>query len=414
MPEVLEENSIEAKSLAQVRGALLQVKEDPPWGLVREGTTWRLRGHASFRQLLPSLYDLEGLGDARIDSVILRCGKGDMDIEVPNNTSYVWLIAVGDCSGATAVQRTDGRWQVSLKQKVFYLRLQRPVLRLRSERPGAWLVACQHWEAKPADALARARRAGLWPTTWDLDAGAAETTARARPTEADRRELPDQNLPVQVERWRLRAAQELDEDAGPLIKFFETGYRGVRRQYGASEAEKAQRDSGQFAMEEGLLSRKQLRPNGEMALVPMLPVGGSRAILVNGKRYVLTWRNFMLHSMHNTSSGGHVGSVALEARIKEHCWWPNLARDCESWTRRCVHCRAIKGKVVGSSVLVSQRYTSPFRILQIDLITDLRPESEGCLHVLSCVDGFSLWLWLVPLDKKDAGTVAAALYLHVY
>ena len=49
VPEVLEESNFDAKALAQVRGALLQAKEDPPWGSVREGATWRLRGHASLR-----------------------------------------------------------------------------------------------------------------------------------------------------------------------------------------------------------------------------------------------------------------------------------------------------------------------------------------------------------------------------
>eukprot|EP00969_Alexandrium_andersonii_P157117 6945142-Alexandrium_andersonii.AAC.1 len=156
------------------------------------------------------------------------------------------------------------------------------------------------------------------------------------------------------------------------------------------------------------------RPGDDVTLSVAVPSGGVRGVTINGKRYTLGWRSWILWHLHNSTAGGHVGGAALEARVLDVAWWPGLARDVESWVRRCPVCRAIKGRPLGSASWRSERYSAPFRVLQIDLITDLHPESDGCRHVLSAIDGFTEWLWLVPLVDKKPSTVAEALYLSVY
>ena len=44
----------------------------------------------------------------------------------------------------------------------------------------------------------------------------------------------------------------------------------------------------------------------------------------------------------------------------------------------------------------------------------MEPESEGCRYILTAMDVFSLWSWLVPLESKEPSEVAGALYRHVY
>ena len=89
-------------------------------------------------------------------------------------------------------------------------------------------------------------------------------------------------------------------------------------------------------------------------------------------------------------------------------WWGNFHKDCEAWVSRC---RAVKRHTLGSSTWRSERYTAQSRVIQVDLITDLTPASDDKVHILSAIDMFTLWIWLVAIPDKSAITVATAL-LH--
>ena len=153
---------------------------------------------------------------------------------------------------------------------------------------------------------------------------------------------------------------------------------------------------------------------GGSRLLMAVTEGGYRANTVNGKRHVLSWRAWMLHHAHNTAAGGHVGADGVENKILTVGWWSDLRKDCEAWVSRCITCRAIKGHTLGASTWRSERYTSPFRVLQVDLITDLVPISNGYSHILTAIDCFTLWIWLIPIVDKSAISVATALLYGVY
>ena len=122
----------------------------------------------------------------------------------------------------------------------------------------------------------------------------------------------------------------------------------------------------------------------------------------------------MLHHAHNTAAGGHVGAEWVESSILSVGWWTNLHKDCEAWVSRCITCRAVKGHTHGSSTWRSERYTAPSKVIQVDLITDLTPASDDKVHILSAIDMFTLWIWLVAIPDKSAITVATALLHGVY
>ena len=115
---------------------------------------------------------------------------------------------------------------------------------------------------------------------------------------------------VDVERWRLRAAQEDDEEFAPFITLLERGERALRGSYDRSLAESTLMAVSDFEIVDGLLHRKVKTPDGEMASVPAIPDGGVKSALVNGKRMMLTWRNMILHVVHNSTAGGHPGAHA--------------------------------------------------------------------------------------------------------
>ena len=143
-----------------------------------------------------------------------------------------------------------------------------------------------------------------------------------------------------------------------------------------------------------LLAKKVRLANGEYHYVPVIPAGGARAITWSGQKRVLTWRNWILHVLHNSTAGGHVGEHALEQRVLEVAWWKRLGRDCHSWCMRCAVCRAIKGQPQGGTSWRSERYTAPFRVLMVDLVGPLEPESEGNRWILTAMD-------VQPLELAD-------------
>jgi hypothetical protein len=120
---------------------------------------------------------------------------------------------------------------------------------------------------------------------------------------------------LEVERWRIRSLQEEDPELNPYIVLYEKGATELRKLYGQKTAELTMRHQEDFKMSDGILGRWIHLPGGGSRLVMAVPEGGNRAITVNGKRHVLSWRAWMLHHAHNTAAGGHVGAGGVENKI---------------------------------------------------------------------------------------------------
>ena len=88
---------------------------------------------------------------------------------------------------------------------------------------------------------------------------------------------------VDVERWRLRAAQEEDEEFAPFITLLERGERTLRGSYDRSTAESTLMAVGDYEAVDGLLHRRVRTPEGEMTSVPVIPDGGVKSAIVNGR-----------------------------------------------------------------------------------------------------------------------------------
>ena len=145
-------------------------------------------------------------------------------------------------------------------------------------------------------------------------------------------------------------------------------------------------------------------------IVTVIREGGARSIGASGQRRVLTWKAWVLHHAYTTAASGHVGAHGVESKIRTVGWWSNLHKDREAWVSRCITRCAVKGHTLGTSTWRSERHTAPFRMTQMDLITDLAPASEEKQHILPAIDLlFTLWKWLAAIPDKKAITVATAL-----
>lgn len=120
------------------------------------------------------------------------------------------------------------------------------------------------------------------------------------------------------------------------------------------------------------------------------------------------FRRTVFNTIHRLAHPGVKATVKL---VKQRFVWPGIDADCRHWARACVECQRAKitrhvTAPLGSFSLPSRR----FEHVHLDLI--IMPYSEGFRYCLTCIDRFTRWPEVVPLENQEAETVARAFYTH--
>ncbi len=107
-------------------------------------------------------------------------------------------------------------------------------------------------------------------------------------------------------------------------------------------------------------------------------------------QYVPRLRTQLVHSVHSSLGTGHPGANATLSLLKDHYWWPNMARDVRRSVQGCEECAISKSprNLPASKFLPLPVPNRPWSHIGVDFITDL-PVSEGNACFLVVVDRFS-------------------------
>ncbi|XP_065177095.1 uncharacterized protein LOC135806835 [Sycon ciliatum] len=194
---------------------------------------------------------------------------------------------------------------------------------------------------------------------------------------------PSVHLPCALRLTDITAAQADDATLQSVISGLQhdqplpSEYRNVRTQ---------------LLLDDGVLYRSVKSPVDGIVIVPVVPAALVSAVVSNA---------------HEVS--GHGSWEKMYYMLRQCCFFPGLASVCQSFVSQCLQCSAANPRR-GPSVAASRHAISgrPWGEVVLDVL-ELGSSNGSPFHcVLVCVDTFTKWVEIAPLQRHDAASVAAA------
>ena len=187
--------------------AYLEIKGEGPYGLVVSGGRWRVQGQGDLRKILLALWQLPIFAERCLDAFDAAYPEHPV-LTMPSGVDELVLVLCGKNSvGRTTAREVSGEVQnVAVEGWVLQLEdLPESILFPEAGALAVVVYGYRYAERKPDSVLKQACRAGLYPWQPEQQRNSGYTLPALF--------RPDDCLTAwDVERWRLRAAQEQDEE----------------------------------------------------------------------------------------------------------------------------------------------------------------------------------------------------------
>ncbi|KAJ7309768.1 hypothetical protein JRQ81_007835 [Phrynocephalus forsythii] len=112
---------------------------------------------------------------------------------------------------------------------------------------------------------------------------------------------------------------------------------------------------------------------------------------------------------HFTEIGSHLGQKKTIHRIQSRYYWLGIVKDVVDWIKMCETCQNTEHSKSLSKKPQPIKVESPWDILGLDIYGPFPESCRGNTHILAVTDQYTKWVEAIPLQKRDALSVAQGL-----
>ena len=125
-----------------------------------------------------------------------------------------------------------------------------------------------------------------------------------------------------------------------------------------------------------------------------------------------TLRDMIMTNHHGSTLGGQWRETKTYEAIATKYFWPSMAQDIEGHIKMCKICHQQNNRNNTKDKVPLQPWDptkSRNHRIHFDLVGPLKSHSKF-KHILTITDAYSRWVELIPIENKEAITVAKALW----
>jgi transposase InsO family protein len=128
----------------------------------------------------------------------------------------------------------------------------------------------------------------------------------------------------------------------------------------------------------------------------------------------LELRRRLIHEVHDTPTGGHMGLHKTMARLTNMCWWPGMKAMIADYVRGCVTCAATKPSLEkpAGTLRPLPIPEKPWRVISIDFVGPLPRTPDYFNYILVAIDKFSKRAHFIPTTTNVTAKETAELLLN--
>ena len=131
----------------------------------------------------------------------------------------------------------------------------------------------------------------------------------------------------------------------------------------------------------------------------------SRSVLFTPSNMVPT----IIKNAHGTALSGHWSTHLTVSRISESYFWPTMAKDVTEFIKFCDACQRAQLPPKKAELIPWPATSAPNERVHVDLFGPLRGDPRfKYVAVITCV--FTKWAEVIPIENKEAPTVAKAIF----